>query len=67
VGATCIRHHDRRGARWTGYRQHRDARALAPKLFPAAVSPATSQALANADSPGQALALLLVAPEFMRR
>jgi len=44
-----------------------DARALAPKLFPAAVTPATTQALANADSPGQALALLLVAPEFMRR
>ncbi|MDB5711177.1 MAG: hypothetical protein JWL96_3247, partial [Sphingomonas bacterium] len=44
-----------------------DARALAPKLFPAAVSPATTRALANADSPGQALALLLVAPEFMRR
>lgn len=44
-----------------------DARALAARLFPSAVSPATSQALANADSPGQALALLLVAPEFMRR
>jgi uncharacterized protein (DUF1800 family) len=44
-----------------------DARALAPKLFPAAVSPATTQALARAESPGQALALLLVAPEFMRR
>jgi uncharacterized protein (DUF1800 family) len=44
-----------------------DARALAPKLFPAAVTPATTQALANADSPGEALALLLVAPEFMRR
>lgn len=44
-----------------------DARALAPRLFPAAVTPATAQALANADSPSQALALLLVAPEFMRR
>lgn len=44
-----------------------DARALAPKLFPAAVTPSTTQALANADSPSQALALLLVAPEFMRR
>ncbi|MDB5702973.1 MAG: hypothetical protein JWN66_89 [Sphingomonas bacterium] len=43
-----------------------DARALAPKLFPA-VSPATTQALARAESPGQALALLLVAPEMMRR
>ena len=44
-----------------------DARTLAPKLFPAALSPATSQALARAESPGQALALLLVAPDFMRR
>jgi uncharacterized protein (DUF1800 family) len=44
-----------------------DARALAPRLFPAALSPATTQALANAESPGQGLALLLVAPEFMRR
>lgn len=44
-----------------------DARTLAPKLFQAALSPATSQALARAESPGQALALLLVAPEFMRR
>ncbi len=44
-----------------------DARTLAPQLFPAGLSSATTQALANADSPAQALALLLVAPEFMRR
>lgn len=44
-----------------------DARALAPKLFPDAVSPATQSVLAGADSPAQALALLLVAPEMMRR
>ena len=44
-----------------------DARALAPVLFPDAVSPATAQALARAESPGQALALLLVSPEMMRR
>lgn len=44
-----------------------DARALAPRLFPGALTPATQTALANADSPGQALALLLVAPEMMRR
>jgi uncharacterized protein (DUF1800 family) len=44
-----------------------DARALAPKLFPATLSSATAQALARAESAGQALALLLVAPEFMRR
>ena len=44
-----------------------DARALAPTLFPASVSPATTQAIARADSPAQGLALLLVAPESMRR
>ena len=44
-----------------------DARALAPKLLPGAVSPATATALANCESPAQSLALLLVAPEFMRR
>lgn len=44
-----------------------DARALAPKLYPAALSVGTQQQLARAESPGQALALLLVAPEAMRR
>jgi uncharacterized protein (DUF1800 family) len=44
-----------------------DARILAPKLFPATLSAATAQALARAESAEQALALLLVAPEFMRR
>lgn len=44
-----------------------DARALAPKLFPGALSPATTEALARATGPGQALALLLVAPEMLRR
>lgn len=44
-----------------------DARALAPKLYPAALSTGTQQHLARAESPGQALALLLVAPEAMRR
>ncbi len=44
-----------------------DARDLAPKLFPAALSPATKQALDRAESPGQALALLLISPEMMRR
>ncbi|WP_353203690.1 DUF1800 domain-containing protein [Sphingomonas sp.] len=44
-----------------------DARALAPKLLPGAVSPATTTALANCESPAQGLALLLVAPEFLRR
>jgi uncharacterized protein (DUF1800 family) len=44
-----------------------DARTLAPKLFPGALSPATEKALSNAESPGQALALLLVSPEMLRR
>lgn len=44
-----------------------DARALGPKLYPAALSATTQQQLARAESPGQALALLLVAPEAMRR
>ncbi|OWK28243.1 DUF1800 domain-containing protein [Sphingomonas mucosissima] len=44
-----------------------DARALASTLFPDAVGAATLDALDRAESPGQALALLLVAPEMMRR
>ena len=44
-----------------------DARTLAAQLLPGTLSPATAQAIARADSPGQGLALLLVAPEFMRR
>jgi len=44
-----------------------DARALGSELFPAALSPATTQAIARAESPAQATALLLVAPEMLRR
>ena len=44
-----------------------DARRLAPRLFPAALGEATAQAIARAESPGQGLALLLVAPEMLRR
>jgi uncharacterized protein (DUF1800 family) len=44
-----------------------DARRLAPRLLPGAMSDATAQAIARAESPGQGLALLLVAPEFLRR
>ena len=44
-----------------------DARALAPQLLPGTLTSATAQAIARADSPAQATALLLVAPEFMRR
>ena len=44
-----------------------DARALAPRIFPETLGSATANALAQAASPVQALALLLVAPEMLRR
>lgn len=44
-----------------------DPRTRAAELFPDALSAATAQAIARAESPGQGLALLLVSPEFMRR
>lgn len=44
----------------------RDARALAPRVLPN-LSQATAQAIASAESPSNALALLLVSPEFLRR
>jgi len=44
-----------------------DARQRAAELFPDALSPATAQSIARAESPGQGLALMLVSPEFMRR
>ncbi|MBC7431701.1 MAG: DUF1800 domain-containing protein [Rubritepida sp.] len=44
-----------------------DARTLAPKILPGVLTPATAQAIARADTPQQGLALLLAAPEFLRR
>ncbi|MES2581244.1 MAG: DUF1800 domain-containing protein [Pseudomonadota bacterium] len=45
-----------------------DARALAPRVLPGgALSEETAGAIARADSGSTALALLLVAPEFLRR
>ncbi|MEZ0309661.1 MAG: DUF1800 family protein [Ramlibacter sp.] len=45
-----------------------DARSLAPRVLPGnALTEATAGAIARADSGGTALALLLVAPEFLRR
>ncbi|MDM0065278.1 DUF1800 domain-containing protein [Variovorax sp. J31P207] len=45
-----------------------DARTLAPRVLPdGALSEKTAGAIARADSSGTALALLLVAPEFLRR
>jgi uncharacterized protein (DUF1800 family) len=44
-----------------------DARQLAARLFPNALSEATGTAIARAESPAQGLALLLSSPEMMRR
>jgi len=44
-----------------------DARSRAAELFPDALSETTLRAIGRAESPTQALALMLVAPEFMRR
>ncbi|HEY0412666.1 MAG TPA: DUF1800 domain-containing protein, partial [Allosphingosinicella sp.] len=44
-----------------------DARQLAQRLLADRLAPATAQALARAESPGQGLALLLASPEFLRR
>lgn len=44
-----------------------DARSRAAELFPAALSQTTGQAIARAESPSQGVALMLAAPEFLRR
>lgn len=44
-----------------------DARQLAPAILPGTLDPRTSEHIARAESPEQGLALLLVAPEFLRR
>ncbi|RZM31173.1 MAG: DUF1800 domain-containing protein [Sphingomonas sp.] len=44
-----------------------DARALAPRILPASLSPATAEQIARSESPAGAIALLLVSPEFLRR
>ena len=44
-----------------------DARSIAPRILPGTLSPATASAIARAESPAEGLALLLVAPEFLRR
>ena len=48
-------------------REPPDPRALAARLYPDSLSPATATAIARAESPAQGLALLFVAPEFLRR
>lgn len=44
-----------------------DARSLAPRVLPGALSEHTAGAIARAESASTALALLLVSPEFLRR
>ncbi|HSW06011.1 DUF1800 family protein, partial [Aquabacterium sp.] len=44
-----------------------DARSLAQRVLPGALSEATAGAIARAESGTTALALLLVCPEFLRR
>ncbi|QKR99484.1 DUF1800 domain-containing protein [Sphingomonas sp. CL5.1] len=44
-----------------------DARQLGPRLLPASFSRATAEEVGRAESPGDALALLLVSPDFLRR
>ena len=44
-----------------------DARALAPRVLPGVLGERTRSAIANAESPATALALLLACPEFLRR
>ncbi|MBX3653269.1 MAG: DUF1800 domain-containing protein [Ramlibacter sp.] len=44
-----------------------DARVLGPQLLPAGLGATTATALARAESPATALALLLASPEFLRR
>lgn len=51
----------------SGFGEAVDARALAPRLLPGALSEATATAIARAESPASGLALLLVSPEFLRR
>jgi uncharacterized protein (DUF1800 family) len=48
-------------------RANADARALAQSLFGSQLSDATAQAVARAETQSQALALLFMSPEFMRR
>lgn len=44
-----------------------DARALAEKVLPGALTESTRTAIARAESPQEGLALLFVSPEFVRR
>jgi uncharacterized protein (DUF1800 family) len=44
-----------------------DARTIGPRLVPASLSAATTEQIGRAESPGSALALLLVSPDFLRR
>jgi uncharacterized protein (DUF1800 family) len=47
--------------------QRFDARTLAPQIMPGSLSAATAEQIARSESPGGALALMLVSPDFLRR
>jgi uncharacterized protein (DUF1800 family) len=51
----------------TRFEGRSDARSLASKIISGPLSPLTASTIANAESPSQGLALLLVSPEFLRR
>ena len=44
-----------------------DARALAPRVLGASLTPTTATAIGRSESPATGLALMLVSPEFLRR
>lgn len=44
-----------------------DARAVAQRVLPGVLTPATAAAISRCESPAEGLALMLVCPEFMRR
>lgn len=44
-----------------------DVRVLAQQLFPEMLGPSTQSAIAHAESPAQALAILICSPEMLRR
>jgi uncharacterized protein (DUF1800 family) len=50
-----------------GADKSKDARMLAKQTITGALSTLTAETIANAESPSQALALMLVSPEFLRR
>ncbi|MEQ9661863.1 MAG: DUF1800 domain-containing protein [Parasphingopyxis sp.] len=67
VPDALVRRVERAGAMVRAAADGRDPRQLAEALFADRLSTATAQTIAQAESNGQGLALLLVSPEFQRR